>query len=253
MKIYIYTIPKAGTYFLADFLDRLGFRNTGYHVNKGKFLNTKKLDLETNARFPSKAMEKQFFIKTLRELKDDEVAFGHFPVPLMPFLFPDFFFVCAYRHPRKTLMSEFVDFRFRREDVAWISRDQIKDDKEAFCVFIERHGAAHMGVFSQMLAVSLLASEPLCKKYSALRFHMVNFDTLLKDPNEAVSLAKHLGADPGKAKAALQQTRQADTKTKATDIDIDREALWSDRAEELYQALEPEAFVQRGRELGWNI
>jgi hypothetical protein len=66
MKVYIYTIPKAGTYFLADFIARLGFNNTGFHVNQNKFLNTAKLDMDTNARFPSRAMERQSFTRTLR-------------------------------------------------------------------------------------------------------------------------------------------------------------------------------------------
>ena len=39
MKIYVYTIPKAGTYFIADFLGRIGFLNTGYHVMANYFLD----------------------------------------------------------------------------------------------------------------------------------------------------------------------------------------------------------------------
>lgn len=252
MKVYIYTIPKAGTYFLADFIGRLGFHNTGFHVNQKKFLNTAKFDLETNARFPSRAMERQSFMKTLRDMNDGDLAFGHFPVPLMAWIFPDFFFVCSYRHPRQTLVSEFIDFRFRREDVNWIARDQIPDDREAFCTYLERHGQGHMAVFSQMLAITVLRNEPLCGRFQTEQF-MLNFETLLKSPQSAVDLAGRLGIAPDRATEALEQTRNAETKTKATGLDIDRAALWSDRAEELYSSINAEDYVKRGRELGWTI
>jgi hypothetical protein len=231
MKVYIYTIPKAGTYFLADFIGRLGFHNTGFHVNQKKFLNTAKFDLETNARFPSRAMERQSFMKTLRDMNDGDLAFGHFPVPLMAWIFPDFFFVCSYRHPRQTLVSEFIDFRFRRE----------------------RHGQGHMAVFSQMLAITVLRNEPLCGRFQTEQFYMLNFETLLKSPQSAVDLAGRLGIAPDRATEALEQTRNAETKTKATGLDIDRAALWSDRAEELYSSINAEDYVKRGRELGWTI
>ena len=253
MKVYIYTIPKAGTYFLADFIGRLGFHNTGFHVNQKKFLNTAKFDLETNARFPSRAMERQSFMKTLRDMNDGDLAFGHFPVPLMAWIFPDFFFVCSYRHPRQTLVSEFIDFRFRREDVNWIARDQIPDDREAFCTYLERHGQGHMAVFSQMLAITVLRNEPLCGRFQTEQFYMLNFETLLKSPQSAVDLAGRLGIAPDRATEALEQTRNAETKTKATGLDIDRAALWSDRAEELYSSINVEDYVKRGRELGWMI
>jgi hypothetical protein len=253
MKVYIYTIPKAGTYFLADFIARLGFHNTGFHVNQKKFLNTAKFDLETNARFPSRAMERQPFLKTLRDMNDGDLAFGHFAVPLMAWIFPEFFFVCSYRHPRQTLMSEFIDFRFRREDVHWIARDEIPDDRVAFAAYLERHGQGHMAVFSQMLAVSVLRNEPLCGRFQTNQFHMLNFETLLKSPQCAIDLAARFGIPPDRALKALEQTQGAETKTKATGLDIDRDALWSDRAEELYRKLDAEAYVARGRELGWTI
>jgi hypothetical protein len=253
MKVYIYTIPKAGTYFLADFIARLGFHNTGFHVNQKKFLNTAKFDLETNARFPSRTMERQSFMKTLRDMNDGDLAFGHFAVPLMAWIFPDFFFVCAYRHPRKTLMSEFIDFRFRREDIAWIARDLIPDDRDAFCAYLERHGEGHMAIFSQMLALTVLRNEPLCGRFQTGQFHMLNFETLLKSPEAAVDLAERLGVRAKPAMEALEETKNAETKTKATGLDIDRDALWSDRAEELYARINAEAYVKRGRELGWTI
>ena len=254
MKVYIYTVPKAGTYLLAELIARLGFVNTGYHVNQQKFLNTRKLDPETNIRFPSRAVEKQIFVRTLTGMQDGEVAFGHFPVPLMGWLFPAFVYVCAYRHPRETLVSEFIDFRFRRRDVRWIAPKAIADDAEAFREYLTRHGPGHMTVFSQMLGLTLLLNEPLCARFQeGAKFHMLSFDRLRTDPAEAERLARFLGVDAALARPALAGALAADTKTKATDLDIDRAALWSDGAEALYAALSAEEYVQRGRELGWDI
>lgn len=251
MKVYIYTIPKAGTYFLADFVSRLGYNNTGYHVSQNKFLNTAKFDMDTNARFPSRSMVKQPFMKTLKTMRDGDLAFGHFPLPLMAWMFPDFFFVCAYRHPRKTLMSEFVDFRFRREDVRWLSRDEIADDRDAFVAYLDRHGEVHMSIFSQMLGITLLRQEPLCRRFQNERFHMLDFESMLKGKDGATGLAASLGIGADEALRALEATKAAETKTKATGLEIDRDALWSERAEEAYVRLNAEAYVTRGRELGW--
>jgi hypothetical protein len=150
-------------------------------------------------------------------------------------------------------MSEFIDFRFRREDVRWIARDQIPDDRDAFAAFLERHGEAHMAVFSQMLAITVLRNEPLCSRFQTDQFHMLNFETMLKSPQCAIDLAGRLGIPSDRATEALEQTRSADTKTKATGLDIDRAALWSDQAEEVYHKINAEAYVTRGRELGWTI
>jgi hypothetical protein len=254
MKIYVYTIPKAGTYLLAELIARLGFVNTGFHVNRDRFLNTRKLDPETNAQFPSRAMEKQPFIRTLNGMKPGELAFGHFPVPLMGWLFPEFVFVCAYRHPRQTLVSEFIDFRFRRKDVRWIAPAAIPDDRAAFCEYLRRHGEGHLTVFSQMIGLTLLLREPLCGRFQdGEKFHMLSFERLVADSAEAERLAAFLRVDPAGARDAHAQALAAETKTKATGLDIDRAALWNDEAEMLYAGLGAEAYVHRGRELGWSI
>jgi hypothetical protein len=253
MKVYIYTVPKAGTYFLADFVERLGFKNTGFHVSKSSFLNTKQLDLKRNSEFPGVVVKFQGFMKTLQNIADDEIAFGHFPVPLISWAFKDFRFIGAYRHPRRTLVSEFIDFRFRRKDIDWLSHQAINSDQDAFSEYLERHGSIHMSIFSELIAVSMLYNDELVTSYQPDRIHFLNFDSLLNSPGEAENLARYLGKDAQAGINALTATLAAETKTKATNIDIDREALWSVRAEAAYQALRAEEYVRRGRELGWSL
>lgn len=253
MKLYIFTVPKAGTYFLADFIGRLGFENTGFHVSANSFLNTKKLDLQTNTRFPGKAKENRICMRLLREVGHGQLAFGHLSVPILSPLFPAFRFVCAYRHPRTTLVSEFVDFRFRRLDLPQFSAQEIPDDRYAFCTYLERRAQGHLGHLSEMIAVALLRNEDCYAHLTADRAYMLNFDKLLQSPGECRELCAWLGLDPETGPPALDQTRATDTKTNATGIELDREALWSDRARELYARSGAEDLVRRAREVGLDI
>jgi hypothetical protein len=254
MKVYIFTIPKAGTYFLAYLISELGFRNTGFHVNKNNRLNTLKFDLGTNAKTPSVSSEKIKFLPTLAEVKDKELAFGHFPIPLMAWMLPEYHFICSYRHPRKTLVSEFMDFRFRREDVHWVSRSEIPDDAHAFSVYLNRHGPKHASIFHRMLAARLLAHEPNLEGFSQNRFCFVNFEKLLKSPKEIERIAACLGVHEVPDVEALHAKSLAqETKTKATELHFDRDTLWSPEAEEQYARLNLEPVVQRLIELGLEI
>lgn len=253
VKLYIFTIPKAGTYFLADFIGRLGFENTGFHVSANSFLNTRKLDLETNTRFPGRAKETRLCTRLLREVKHGQLAFGHLNVPIMSPLFPAYRFVCAYRHPRKTLVSEFIDFRFRRCDLPQFSVQEVPDDRDAFCTYLERRAQGHLGHLSEMIGVSLLLNEESYRPLTPDLVYMLNFDTLLETEAESRGLCTWLGLDPDAGPPALEESRRTDTKTNATGIDLDREALWSDRASDLYARSGAEDLVRRARDLGWDI
>lgn len=251
MKIYVYSIPKSGTYFIADFLGRVGFTNTGYHVMANYFLDTHSVDLAVNASTPAAVMKSASFVQTLRLVPPRGVAFGHFPAPYLPDLIPRYTFICAYRHPRKTLLSEFVDFRFRRTDIDWLASDAVISDQDAFCLYLERHGPSHMRIFSEMLGVATLVQDELFVHMDPQRFHFVNFDHVLADSKAMTQLGRRLGVSADDARRAYAETLSAETKTKATNIGIDRNALWSPAAERAYRDLGAEAYVKRGKALGW--
>lgn len=252
MKIYIDTIPKAGTYFTAAFLSELGFTDTGLHVGQEEVLRTADFDARINAERPTKTAEKRAYAEVIRGLKEGELAFGHYPVALHPLRFPGVFFVCCYRHPRKTLVSEFIDFRFRRKDIGWISPRRIADDQEAFRAYMERHAARHLSAMRALLGVSWLM-RVRAPGFTRRRYAFCNFDDLLTDSAVARNLAAAVGADPERAPAALEAAKAAETKTKATDIAVNRAALWTPEAERLYAASGAERLVRRARRLGWTI
>ena len=253
LKIYIHTIPKAGTYLLAEYIENLGFHNTGYHISQNNYLDTKSFNHEENAVTPSITAKNKFFIAQLRSLRKRDVAFGHLPAPLVNWLFPDMYFVCAYRNPRKTLVSEFVDFRFRRSDVRWLSKEKIAGDADAFATYLRNHGAIHMSIFSQMLAAATLFQDPIFTRYEAQKAIFVNFDDFLAGPGEARRIAEFLGVDVTMAEEARTRAISAETKTKATNLDIDRAAFWTEEAEAIYHDLQIPAYIQKAVDTGWNI
>jgi hypothetical protein len=257
MPVYIYTIPKAGTYFLAALLEQFGLRDTGFHISKESYLDTKKHPLEVNARTPSVAKVAGNYLQVIRNLADDEVAFGHFPAPLVwRALPPKLKFICAYRHPRHTLVSEFIDFRFRREDVRWVSREAIADDADAFTEYLRTHGTtSHAAIFQAMLLHQQNLQFELASPREQKASIFVNFDNVLRDVNTILHVAGFVGRDVSfaEAQAALEATKAAETKTKADKVTVDREALWSSKAEKLYQESIFPRIIMTARAVGWDL
>ncbi|MEC7762483.1 MAG: hypothetical protein VX874_11300 [Pseudomonadota bacterium] len=249
MKIYIQTIPKSGTYFMAAYLGHLGFNDTGLHVGLDHVLRTHDFDHKTNVETPWKTRAMQPFAQTIRDLAPGDVAFGHMPVGLQPIRFPGVIFICCYRHPRTTLMSEFVDFRFRRRDVPWISASEIPDDRAAFVTYLRTAGPEQMETWRDLLRLRRRVSVRW-PGFAPRRYAFVNFDAMLTDPRVAADLARRLGIDPARAPAAMEAARASETKTKATSLTLDRAAFWSDEAEAAYAALGAERYVDRATRLG---
>lgn len=238
MSVYLFTLPKAGTYFLAELLSNMGLNNTGYHLFKTFYLDTKSHPLEANAETPGIAQRNRFFVPVVRDLKKDDVAFGHFPLPLNPAVAPPHMkYICAYRHPRKTLVAEFIDFRFRRTDIDWVRPEAEPDDLRAFELYMQRRGTTgHLRDFKNVVLyrrmMTLMLTEPAERK----KAFFVNFEAVLADPDLVGEIAAFLGIEmsPEAARAVHQKTLGAQTKTKAVDLKVDRDALWSDRIEDLY-------------------
>jgi hypothetical protein len=253
MKLYIHTVPKAGTYLLAAFMENMGFDNTGYHVSQDNYLDTRKFSLDENAKTPSITIEQQYFVILLRGLSDNQMAFGHLPVATLSWALPRYRFICAYRHPKKTLLSEFIDFRFRRLDVDFVSRSLIKDDAEAFVHYLNKHGPTHMTVFSGMIATATLFNNPVFIRYHADRVVFINFDDFLQTSGPAHTIAQHYGLDEKRVDDAWQSALATETKTNATSLKIDRDALWSAEALAAADKLDLETYVDSARAAGLDL
>jgi hypothetical protein len=247
-------MPKAGTYFFSTLLEKLGFEDTGYHLSRDNYLDTKAHPLEVNATHPDKARVQRFFVPVVRELPARAVLAGHFALPLnFNVLGLKGVYLCAYRDPRKTLISEFIDFRFRRKDIPWLSRPVIADDREAFAAYLRHHGIlAHLGIFREFVLLRSVVVSPLAPPVLQKNTYFVNFDHLRSEPRTALGIAKFLHADLTDAEV-LQRVKaalSAETKTKATAIDIDRDAFWTEEAEEIYARSKFPAVKEMAENLG---
>jgi hypothetical protein len=257
MSTYIYTQPKAGTYFIAELLSNLGFHNTGIHLSMNNFLDTKRLSLEQNIATPGLASVDKFFVPVVREIGRRDVIFGHFPLPLNRHVAPPHMkYICSYRSPERALVSEFIDFRFRRSDVLWVSHDAVADDVEAFELYLERHGLGpHLSIFKNIVVYHGTVTHPLEEPKERARVCFVHFDTLLTQPNKVRQLAAFLGVEISEqtAKVIHHKTLTVETKTKATMLDIERETLWSDRARALFRNSDFPLAIARAKEQGLQV
>lgn len=254
LSVYIYTMPKAGTYFFATFLEALGLEDTGFHINRLVYLDTRAHPVEVNMRTPGKARVKQFFVPVVRQLAPHQVAFGHFPLPIHhEVLGKAGFYVCAYRDPRRTLVSEFIDFRFRRTDVKWILPETEADDQAAFLLYLKQQGLkGHLSVFRDMVFLRSATLSPIGPPVLKSNTIFVNFDEIRANPKAALPLVHFLQVPLSESEVleCLQTALSAETKTKATEIEIDRQALWSDEAEALYANSQFPAIKAMAEELG---
>ena len=254
MSVYIYTLPKAGTYFFAKLLSNLGLNDTGYHLSRFSYLDTKAHSLEQNTATPGVAKIRKFFVPVVRKMQGNDVFFGHFAVPRNLHVAPVHMkYICSYRNPEKTLVSEFIDFRFRRTDVNWISRENVADDSEAFETFLEHHGLGpHLSILKNIVVYHSTVNHPLVDPEERARVYFANFETVLKEPDMVRQIAEFLGISlqEGEAETILQKTLLAETKTKAVDLEIDRDLLWTDRAREIYAASDFPRVVTMAQEQG---
>jgi hypothetical protein len=257
MSVYIYTLPKAGTYFLAKLLSNMGFNDTGYHISKFSYLDTKSYSIRENSATPGIAKVRKFFVPVVRQMEENDVAFGHFPLPLNFSVAPEHMkYLCAYRDPQKTLVSEFIDFRFRRTDLPWIMQSAIVDDRRAFELYLERHGTgAHLSIFKKIVLYHVLVNQSLTDPRERNRACFINFDVILKEPDTVRQIADFLSAPLTRsaARSVHRQTLSAETKTKAVNLTIDRDLLWTERARSLYAASDFPCTIAIAREQGLEL
>ena len=241
--VYIYTIPKAGTYFLASLVEALGYFNTGWHISVRKYLDTKNFDDDTNRQSPSKTKVKQSFIKTFSQIKSSQLAFGH----ISPYKLPNktankFLIISSYRHPREVLESEFIDFRYRRNDVRFISQKKVKSFDDAFEIYMNRHGAIIRNIFVEFLSVQDRYTNPLYKRAFPDNNLCIDFKDLISGENSLSTFKKileFLDCKVPNPSLFLEKVKSQENKTKSVGLNLpfERHELWNNRCELLYQQI----------------
>ena len=240
-RLYVFTIPKAGTYFLAGLMGWFGWHDSGWHVAERFVLETHGTDLATNARNPLAVRREQLHTVTLDRLPAGHLCFGH----MNPMLFQqphagEVAVLACRRRPRDVLVSEFIDFRFRREDelVEFVSRRRIADDREAFAVYMRDHAPVIADICATLVAYRALRGTGYWTRTRPLAPYVeVAFEDLMgADPLPALRrLAESCGVRAGNDRLlqVLQAAKQAENKTKSVGLElpIARQALWTPDAE----------------------
>jgi hypothetical protein len=240
-RLYIFTLPKAGTYFLAGLMGWFGWHDSGWHLEERLVLETHEADLATNARNPLAVRREQLHTVTLDRLPAGHLCFGH----MNPMLFQqphgsDVAVLACRRRPRDVLVSEFIDSRFRREDdrVEFVSRRRIADDREAFAVYLRDHGAVIADICATMVAYRALRGTGYWTRTRRLAPYVeVAFDELMgPDPLPALRrLADSCGVRAGDDRLlqVLQAAKRAENKTKTVGMELPfaRNELWTADAE----------------------
>ena len=104
MKGFVCTIPKSGTYLIAEFLKQVGMRATNLHLDLHRFGDYGAADLETGRCFPERILVAEPLEDSIKRICDGEFAVGHLPVSAAP-LFRDFGVIFSRRNIRDVLIS----------------------------------------------------------------------------------------------------------------------------------------------------
>lgn len=247
-RAYIYTIPKAGTYLMSAFVHALGWASSGWHVAQNHVLYTLEFDRRTNLERPSKATASDSYLNSFSRLPERQHAFGHFNplfVPASLLADKDYRVIALRRHPREVLVSEFIDFRHRRHDLAWVGEGRVPDHAEAFALYLREHGPVIRNICLDSLLLEQMQASldygELCRGARVLFQDFGTFVGAATGPAAALAIARFLGdgRDADEIAAVRVQALAADNKTKATELVLpyEREALWTQAAEQAYQAL----------------
>ena len=131
--------------------------------------------------------------------------------------------------------------------------EAIPNDQDAFCSYLQHHAPHHVQIFSEMLGLRVMQQDPLFRQYDSSQFFWVNFDKMLNSDAEALAMGRHFGFRDTQTLDAYKIALTTNAKTKASGIRIDREALWSGEANELYARLNCDAIVARMTATGLNF
>ena len=244
-KLYIYTIPKAGTYFLAKLASKMGWKDTGIHVAGDHVLDTHRVDLKTAAEYPTRTRAKQWLPVTLKSIKKGELCFGHIsPIFFLPRFQAAFTILACKRRLKDALVAEFVDLRFRRKDAPDLSRVKFSDDRAAFVHYLETKAAGMRGIAGAFLAhvavrqLDYFAGTRKLGDYLEISFEDL-FGAAPLPTVRKIAEAFGLNWSDDKLLSIYTEACQEDNKTKSTaeELPLDREALWTPEAEELYRSM----------------
>jgi hypothetical protein len=105
-RVFVLSLPKAGTYLMAALLERLGFTATGWHVRLHGYEDYGTVPLAAARQAPEKCRREQPLAATLAAIPAGAFAVGHLShSPETATLLQPFRRILLLREPRAALMS----------------------------------------------------------------------------------------------------------------------------------------------------
>jgi hypothetical protein len=78
-RVLVVSIPKSGTYLMAELLKALGYASTGMHLAETAYSDYKGVDLEEARTHPGRFARTEPLSQSLSRIKAGEFAVGHLP------------------------------------------------------------------------------------------------------------------------------------------------------------------------------
>jgi sulfotransferase family protein len=240
-RVLVVSIPKAGTYLMAEVLKALGYGWTGMHLAEAAYSDYKGADLDDARENPGRFARSEPLRQSLSRIRAGEFAVGHLPCKAEVIVFTASFRRLYLTRDLRSALISYMRFlqvtgRMGAKESSWYS---ISDPKERLLNFL-----------------TTSAPQLLVGLYNDLTgwLHVpgvmhVRFEDLVHDPETAVrvvkSVAEFLGDPAGDARGVLSRSLASETITKSEGL-TRLDDFWSPEAEEQF-------IVIGGRELNARL
>ncbi len=159
-----------------------------------------------------------------RQIPTNHFAFGHFSPGQLPNRITNrFSFISSYRHPREVLQSEFIDFRYRRKDVKFISEAEIPDPLIAFQTYMEKHAMIVRNIFLNFLLFQERYLKYIYRDFFGANNLCIDFQSLISETVSGqilVRLANYFRCSTDEIAIHLLKAKIRDNKTKSVDLQL---------------------------------
>lgn len=232
MKVFLITVPKAGTYLLSAIMQNMGVHRSHLHISDKGHNDYSRIPFEIRRKDPGKSFTEMPLAKSLSLVRDGSFAVGHLrhtaeaEEALQPFRL-----LFAGRKPKDTLLSRMLFLlesgRAHRwdKDRPWVNE---RNPGKQFLKYLSIRGDENLDLYSRIL--------PWMNRQEVECF---DFDHLKEFPYEnlvRLSNALELNCSDEMIQKVIDSSFGAKTLTHSS-VQVDRSAYWTDEAHDMIDIL----------------
>lgn len=245
-KVIVCSIPKSGTYLVAEIVKQLGFRATNLHLGTHEFADYGAADLETGRRNPGQLIVSELIESSINRVRDGEFAVGHLPIETAPLL-SGFRVVFVCRNVRDVLISFCRWIAATGRDPDGGNWRELQDGPDKLLGFLERRG-------EDMYKIVSLAQD--WHSTNQMPTWEVTFEELMGDfgKSKTISAMRRIADATDRRYSdadllwVLQKAKSADTLTRSTGR-TNRRRWWNRAVEREYRR---RGFFEINKRLGYK-